>query len=96
MAKRRDPWTSLAFDSWSLGIEASAVIGLRMMKLAAGGAAAQAEAQLMVGEKVAASMTLPMLTMTGQLGASGPAIAAGSLAHLRRKVRANRRRLARG
>jgi len=96
MAKRRDPWTSLAFDSWSLGIEASAVIGLRMMKLAAGGAAAQAEAQLMVGEKVAASMTLPMLAMTGQLGASGPAIAAGSLAHLRRKVRANRRRLARG
>ena len=96
MAKRKDPWTSLAFDSWSLGLEASTVIGLRMMKLAAGGAAAQAEAQLMVGEKVSTSMTLPMLAMTGQLGASGPAIAAGSLAHLRKKVRANRRRLARG
>jgi len=96
MAKRKDPWTSLAFDSWSLGLEASTVIGLRMMKLAAGGAAAQAEAQLMVGEKVATSFTLPMLAMTGQLGASGPAIAAGSLAHLRKKVRANRRRLARG
>jgi len=96
MAKRKDPWTSLAFDSWSLGLEASTVIGLRMMKLAAGGAAAQAEAQLMVGEKVATGMTLPMLAMTGQLGASGPAIAAGSLAHLRKKVRANRRRLARG
>jgi hypothetical protein len=93
MAKRRDPWTSLAFDSWSLGMEASTVIGLRMMKLAAGGAAAQAEAQLMVSEKVATGMTLPMLAMTGQLGASGQAIAAGSLAHLRKKVRANRRRL---
>jgi hypothetical protein len=93
MAKRRDPWTSLAFDSWSLGLEASTVIGLRMMKLAAGGAAAQAEAQLMVGEKMAAGLTLPMLVMTGQLGASGSAIASGSLAHLRKKVRANRRRL---
>jgi hypothetical protein len=96
MARRKDPWTTLAFDSWSLGLEASSVIGLRMMKLAAGGAAAQAEAQLMVGEKLATSMTLPMLAMTGQLGASGPAIAAGSLAHLRKKVRANRRRLAKG
>ena len=36
MARRKDPWTSLAFDSWALGMEASAVIGLRMMKLAAG------------------------------------------------------------
>jgi len=96
MAKRKDPWTSLAFDSWSLGLEASTVIGLRMMKLAAGGAAAQAEAELMVSEKMAAGMTLPILAMTGQLGATGPAIAAGSLAHLRKKVRANRRRLEKG
>jgi hypothetical protein len=96
MARRKDPWTSLAFDSWSLGLEASSVIGLRMMKFAAGGAAAQAEAQLMVSEKMAAGLTLPMLAMTGQLGASGPAIAAGSLARLRKTVRANRRRLAKG
>lgn len=96
MTRRKDPWTTLAFDSWSLGLEASSVIGMRMMKLAAGGAAAQAEAQLMVGEKLATSLTLPMLAMTGQLGASGPAIASGSLAHLRKKVRANRRRLAKG
>lgn len=96
MARRKDPWAGLALDAWTLGLEASAVVGLRMMKLAAGGAAAQAEAQLMVGEKLAAGMALPMLAMTGQLGASGPAIASGSLAHLRRKVRANRRRLAKG
>lgn len=96
MAKHKDPWTNLAFASWSLGLEASTVIHLRMMKLAAGGAAARAEAELMVGEKVASTLALPMLAMTGQLGASGPAIAAGSLAHLRRKVRANRRRLAKG
>ncbi len=96
MAKRKDPWTSLAFDSWSLGLEASTVIGLRMMKLAAGGPAAEAETRLMIGEKVAAGLALPMMAMTGQLGATGPAIASGSLAHLRKKVRANRRRLAKG
>ncbi|MGH1558604.1 hypothetical protein ACRAWD_14690 [Caulobacter segnis] len=50
----------------------------------------------MVGEKVAAGLTLPMLAMTGQLSASAPAIASGSLAHLRKKVRANRRRLSKG
>lgn len=93
MARRRDPWTSLALDSWALGLEASTVIGLRMMKLAAGGAAAQAEAQLMVSEKVAASLVLPTMAASGKLGATAPAIASGSLAHLRRKVRANRRRL---
>lgn len=96
MARRKDPWTSLAFDTWSLGLEASSVIGLRMMKLAAGGAAAQAEAQRMVSEKATAGMMLPMLAATGQLGATGPAIASKSLAHLRRKVRANRRRLSKG
>lgn len=96
MARRKDPWTTLAFDTWSLGLEASSVIGLRMMKLAAGGPAAQAEAELMVSEKVTASMMLPMLAMTGQLGATGPAVASKSVAHLRRKVRANRRRLAKG
>lgn len=90
---RKDPWTRLAFDSWALGVEASSVIGLRMLKLAAGGAAAQAEAQRMVSEKVAASLTLPMLAMTGRLGSTAPAVAVGSVKHLRRKVRANRRRL---
>ena len=96
MARRRDPWAGLAFDTWALGLEASAVVGLRLMKLAAGGAAAQAEAQLMVGEKVAAGMALPMLAMSGQLGTTHAAITSGSVKHLRKKVRANRRRLAKG
>ena len=94
MPRRKAPWTDLAFDAWALGLEASTVIGLRIMKLAAGGAAAQAEAQLMVGEKVVAGMALPMLAMSGQLGTTHAAIASGSVKHLRRKVRANRRRLA--
>jgi len=93
MARRKDPWTGMVWDAWAMGLEASTVIGLRTMKIAAGGAAAQAEIDLMVGEKMTAAMTLPMLAMTGQLGTNGPAVAAGSISHLRKKVRANRRRL---
>ena len=44
----------------------------------------------------AAGLTLPMLAMTGQLGVNGAAVTAGSLTYLRKKVRANRRRLSRG
>lgn len=96
MARRKDPWAGLAWNAWAMGLEASTVIGLRTMKIAAGGPAAQAEIDLMVNEKVTAAMTLPMLAMTGQLGTTGPAVAARSLTHLRKKVRANRRRLSKG
>jgi hypothetical protein len=88
MKRRKDPWAGMAWNAWAMGLEASSVIGLR--------AAAQAEINLMVGEKVTAAMTLPMLAMTGQLGANPTAVAARSLTHLRKKVRANRRRLSKG
>ena len=93
MTRRKDPWAGLAWDAWAMGLEASTVIGLRTLKIAAGGAAAQTEIDLMISEKMTAAMTLPMLAITGQLGTTGPAVAARSLSHLRRKVRANRRRL---
>lgn len=93
MKRRDNPWAGLAWDAWAMGLEASSVIGMRTLKIAAGGAAADAEIRLMVGEKVTAAMTLPMLAMTGQLGANPTAVAARSLTYLRKKVRANRRRL---
>jgi len=86
---------SLAFDSWSMGLEASAVIGLRLMKLSAGDAEAGAEAQLMVAEKLGAAMELQMLAATGGLGTSWETAAGRSLRHIRKAVRANRRRLGR-
>jgi hypothetical protein len=89
----RNPWIGLTADAWLLGLEASWVIGLRVMKLAAGGAAATAEADLMVREKIAAGLALQAKAMTGGLGASPAAAAAKTLSHYRRKVRANRRRL---
>jgi hypothetical protein len=79
-----------------MGLEASSVIGLRTLKIAAGGPAGDAEIRLMVDEKVTAAMTLPMLAMTGKLGNNPTAVAARSLTHLRKTVRANRRRLSKG
>lgn len=96
MARRKDPWAGMAWNAWAMGLEASTVIGLRTLKIAAGGPAAQAEIDLMLSEKIKAALSLPMLAMTGQLGATGPAVAARSLTHLRKTVRANRRRLSKG
>lgn len=67
MTRRKNPWAGMAWNAWAMGLEASTVIGLRTMKIAAGGPGAQAEIDLMVSEKVTAAMTLPMLAMTGQL-----------------------------
>lgn len=90
----RNPWLKLSMDAAALSWESSNVMALRMMTFAAGGAAANAEAQRMVSEKVTAAMEcqtqLALGAMTGQAHA-GPAKA---MAMYRRKVRANRRRLA--
>jgi hypothetical protein len=94
MARRGNPWLRLGFDAWSLGLESSAVIGLRVIKLASGGPAAAAEARRMVGEKVEAGLALQAMTLTGALGVTPHGAAAKTVAHYRRKVRANRRRLA--
>ena len=94
--RRANPWFSVGLDAWTLAAESSAVIGLRMMKLAAGGVAAETEAQRMVVEKVEAALALQSLAISGGLGLSANGAAAKSLAHYRRKVRANRRRLAKG
>jgi hypothetical protein len=89
-----NPWMKLTMEAAEMAFEAQAVIGLRMLKLAAGGAAAEAEAGRMVSEKIiAATMAQAEMAgalLTGQAAHRGPGRA---LAHYRRKVKANRRRL---
>ena len=80
-------WWKLGMDTTMLVLESQAVIGLRMAKLAAGGTAAQAEVQRMVGEKIEAAGEAAMLIATG---GSTQRVVSG----YRRKVRANRQRLA--
>jgi hypothetical protein len=96
--KRRttNPWFGIGLDAWSLGLEASAVMGLRALKIAQGAAAGQAEAQRMVSEKLEAAMALQVQALTGGLGITPAGATARTIAHYRRKVKANRRRLSRG
>lgn len=86
---------ALTRDIFSLGMEMNAVIGLRMLQIATNDPKAQAEAQLMITEKMMALTTAQTRyaidVMTGQAH-NAPA---RTVAFYRRKVRANRKRLTR-
>lgn len=89
-------WFGLSVSAARMSIDAQTVIGLRMMKLAAGGAHAEAEAVRMFSEKAAAmveaQMDIARGLMTGRAQHLQPK---RTLALYRRKVRANKRRLSR-
>ena len=76
------------YDATMLSIEAQRVIHLRMMKLAMGGTGVRAEAHRMVNEKIFASMGAAATLLSG---GSSDAV----MAHYRRRVRSNSRRLSR-
>ncbi|HTW51190.1 MAG TPA: hypothetical protein VME45_04755 [Stellaceae bacterium] len=93
---RKNPWLRLGFNAWALGLEASSVIALRTLKILSGGAAGNAEARRMIDEKIKAGIDLQSAALTGGLGQTPHGTAAKIVAHYRRKVRANRRRLTKG
>jgi hypothetical protein len=80
-------------NAWSLGLEAQTVIGLRILKIAAGGPAGESEARHMIAEKIRTGVALQTLALSGGLGFTPHGAVAQTLTHYRRKVRANRRRL---
>jgi hypothetical protein len=90
----RNPWFRFGVNAWSLGIDASSVIALRTLTIAAGGVAAEVEDCRMVSEKIETGLALQALALTVGLGLTAQSAATKMLAHYRRKVRANRRRLA--
>lgn len=90
--RRNNPWLHVGLDAWLLTIEASSVIALRMLKAATGGGGA--EMSRMVSEKVEAGLALQAKAMTGGLGSTPHGAASKVISHYRRKVKANRRRLA--
>jgi hypothetical protein len=86
-------WARTGFDAWMLGIEASAIIGLRVAKVARGGKAAEDELKLMVAEKLRSAAELSTAAMFGRLGMT-PLIGTKKVVrHYRAKVASNRRRL---
>lgn len=86
-------WWRLSQAWWSLGMDASSVIALRSVTLATGGATAKKEARRMIDEKVKAALALQALALTGSLGRTPHGTSAKTIAHYRKAVRANRRRL---
>lgn len=93
---RANPWFGIGVDAWRLGMEASTVIGLRTLRIAQGGQIGRAEAERMVIEKVDAAIALQTLAMSGGLGMTPAGASARTLALYRRRISANRRRLAKG
>ena len=82
------PWIRLSLDATMLAVEAQTVVGLRLMMLGAGGAAAQAEAHRMIAEKTSAFVEA---ATTLAMGGTAHSVVAG----YRKHVRANARRLRR-
>ena len=89
-------WLGIGFEAWRLGLESSAVVGLRTLKIVQGGARGSAEAEQMVQEKIAAGVALQAMALRGGLGATPASAVSRTLSHYRRKVSANRRRLVKG
>jgi hypothetical protein len=86
-------WMGIGVDAWKLAIDASSVIELRLAKITMGGAAATAEAELMVSEKMRAAAHLQNAFLTGGLGSTPVVMAKTTLRHYAKKVLANKRRL---
>jgi hypothetical protein len=88
------PWT-YSLNLMRLGIEAQQVIGLRMLRLARGGALAQREARRMILEKSAALMASQLAVAAALAGGRSHNAAARALRPYKRAVSHNRRRLTR-
>jgi hypothetical protein len=93
--RRTKNWARLNLDLMSLGVEASEVMALRMLKLAAGGPAAAAEAERMVGEKIRAAAEIQAEAWAAALTGRSGGTPRRTVARYRKKVRANRQRLSR-
>jgi hypothetical protein len=86
-------WFQTGMKAWFLAVEASQVIGLRMVKIAVNDKNGKSESERMVTEKIAAALEMQGMALTGKLGQTPHSISNKTLAHYQRKVRANRRRL---
>jgi hypothetical protein len=91
-----NPWFSLTLKTIQLGVEAQSVVALRMMRLAAGGAGAPTEARRMIADKIAAGVELQGLAASSLASGRGNTVVAEkTLRVLKKRVRANKRRLSR-
>lgn len=80
-------------DAAMLAMEAQQVIGLRLMKLALGGPAAEAEIRQMIEEKMTATATATTLMAAAAMQGRPDQGADDVVRMLRKEVGANRKRL---
>jgi hypothetical protein len=91
-----NPWFDVAIKAMQLGVDAQNVMMLRMIRLAAGGAQAQSEAQRMVLEKITAVAEAQTAATSAILdGHEDHVIVSKTLGAFDKHVRANKRRLSR-
>lgn len=89
-----NPWISLGFKTIELGFEMQSVIALRMLRLAAGGASGRAEANRMIAEKIAAAGEVQTAAAAALMSGRSDKVVAGKVLRvLKKRVRANKRRL---
>jgi hypothetical protein len=89
-------WLALSSQAAMLSLEAQGVVALRIMRLAAGGARGQAEAQRMMTEKFAAFAEAQTAAVAGAIeGTDSHRIGKKVLGVYKKRVRGNRRRLSR-
>jgi hypothetical protein len=89
-------WFELSAQAMMLGFEAQQVVGLRLIRLAAGGTAGQAEAQRMVTEKLAALAEVQTAAITTAIeGGSSHRLGKKVVGVYKKRVRGNKRRLTR-
>lgn len=95
MAGRQVQLPELMFRAWLLGFDALTVVWLRSVRIGAGGAVAEREAQRMVGEKVSAAAEAQWRLASGAFGLAPLSILSGLMQFYAPRVRSNRRRLTR-
>jgi hypothetical protein len=87
-------WFTFGLKAWQTGLEAQSVIALRMLRMAAGGARAEAEARRMVAEKITASTEAYITAAAATVRGDKDHVVAGKALNVyKKRVRANRRRL---
>jgi hypothetical protein len=91
-----NPWLELSLKAVQMGMEAQSVIALRMLRLATGGARMEAEASRMVTDKVAAAAEAQAVAAVSALSGRSPLVVASKAPRVvKKRVRANKRRLSR-
>ena len=90
-----NPWLALSIKAVQMCVEAQSVIALRMLRLATGGARMEGEASRMVTDKVPAAEAQAVAAVSALSGRSPHVVASKALTVVKKRVRANKRRLSR-